>query len=34
MLAMNNKFARYRFDFGDMAIALVLWLCSLPIVAL
>lgn len=22
------------FDFGDMALALVLWLCSLPLVAL
>ena len=31
---MWNKFIQYSFDFGDMAIALALWLCSLPLVAL
>ena len=27
-------FRKLHFDFGDMALALVLWLCSLPLVAL
>jgi hypothetical protein len=27
-------FTKFSLDFGDMALALVLWLCSLPLVAL
>lgn len=27
-------FRKLHFDFGDMALALALWMCSLPVVAL
>ena len=28
------KLPKLHFDFGDMALALVLWMCSLPLVAI